>query len=103
MITEKEAKQLARIFYIFSDPTRLKIVSALLSAEEGSRCVNNITEHLSLNQPVVSQQLRILKDAGWVTVTRDRQFYHYTIADRHVEEILRIGLEHIYEKNIQEV
>ncbi len=98
MITEKEAKQLARLFYVFSDPTRLKIISALLDTANGSRCVNNITEHLSLNQPVVSQQLRILKDSGLVTVTRDRQFYRYAIADKHVAEILHIGFDHIYEK-----
>ena len=102
MITEDEANLLSRFFYIFSDPTRLKIISALLTAERGSRCVNKVSEYLSLSQPVVSQQLRILKDAGLVTVTRDRQFYRYAVADKHVAEILQTGLDHIYEKTNQE-
>ncbi len=103
MITENEANLLSRFFYIFSDPTRLKIISALLTAEEGSRCVNKISEFLTLRQPVVSQQLRILKDAGLVKVTRDGQFYRYAIADDHIADIIQIGLDHIYEKNKQEV
>ncbi len=101
-ITEKEAKQLGRLFYVFSDPTRLKIISVLLEAENTSCCVNSISKHLELNQPVVSQQLRILKDAGLVSVTRDRQFYRYAIADKHVKEIIQIGLDHIYEEKNQE-
>ena len=96
-LAEKESQKLARFFYVFSDPTRLRIITSLLSAESDSRCVNNIAQNLHINQPTVSQQLRILKNAGLVKVTRDRQFYRYAISDEHVKEILKLGMDHLSE------
>ncbi len=94
-LADGDLEKLARFFYVFSDPTRLKIILALL--DQRSRCVNNVAETLGLNQPTVSQQLRILKNAGLVKVERDKQFYRYSIADEHVEQLIKIGIDHLSE------
>ncbi len=94
-LSDSDTEKLARFFYVFSDPTRLKIILALL--DQKSRCVNNVAETLGLNQPTVSQQLRVLKNAGLVKVERDRQFYRYSITDEHVEQLIKIGMDHISE------
>ncbi len=95
-VSESDLQKLARFFYVFSDGTRLRIILSLLDRK--SRCVNNVAQTLGLNQPTVSQQLRILKDAGLVKVERDKQFFRYSLADEHVEQLIRIGLEHIAEQ-----
>jgi DNA-binding transcriptional ArsR family regulator len=97
-LSDRDIEKLTRFFYVFSDPTRLKIILTLLTAEHGSRCVNNIAEQLDINQPTVSQQLRVLKEAGLVKVVRDRQFYRYSIKDEHVAELINLGIKHITEK-----
>jgi ArsR family transcriptional regulator len=97
-LSPQDFQKLARFFYVFSDPTRLKIITLLLNMEQQSRCVNNIAQQLNISQPSVSQQLRILKEAGLVKVKRDRQFYRYSINDNHVAELIRIGIEHITEQ-----
>ncbi len=96
-LSDNDLQEMARFFYVFSDPTRLRIILFLLSAENDSKCVNFIAQNLNFNQPTVSQQLRILKNAGLVKVTRDRQFYRYAIADEHVKKIIRLGAAHLTE------
>jgi len=96
-LPENDIEKLSRFFYVFSDPTRLKIILLLLSAKQNSRCVNNIARQLDISQPTVSQQLRILKEAGLVKVVRDRQFYRYSISDEHVADLINLGVEHISE------
>ncbi len=96
-LSDSGIEKLTRFFYVFSDPTRLKIILLLLKAEQDSRCVNNIAQQLEISQPTVSQQLRILKEAGLVKVVRDRQFYRYSISDEHVAELVNLGVEHISE------
>ena len=96
-VSNGELEDLARFFWVFSDPTRLKIIILLLSTKQDSCCVNKIAETMGMNQPAVSQHLRILKDAHLVKVERDRQFYRYSINDDHVKDILTVGTNHIFE------
>ena len=96
-LTEEEMEKLARFFWVFSDPTRLRIIVQLLSTQQDSCCVNKIAETLGLNQPAVSQHLRVLKNARLVKVVRDRQFYRYSISDEHVKDLLLVGMNHIFE------
>lgn len=96
-VSDGELEDLARFFWVFSDPTRLKIILLLLSTEQDSCCVNRIAQTLNMNQPAVSQHLRVLKNARLVKVERDRQFYHYSVNDEHVKDMLNVGMNHIFE------
>ncbi len=94
LINERDYYELGKFFSVFSDPTRLRIIVFLLREEEPC-CVTKISEALSLNQPAVSQQMRVLRNSGLVKTFRDGKFIRYAVADEHVLEVIRIGLSHI--------
>lgn len=85
---------LADLFKVFSDTTRIKILYALMDIE---RSVNEIAEATGASQSAVSHQLRILKQAHLVKFRRDGRNIHYSLADDHVLTILDQGLTHICE------
>lgn len=85
---------LADLFKVFSDTTRIKILYALMDVE---RSVNEIAEATGTSQSAVSHQLRILKQAHLVKFRRDGRNIHYSLADDHVLTILDQGLTHICE------
>lgn len=85
---------LAELFKIFGDSTRIKILFSLL---ENKIPVNAIAETLSMTQSAVSHQLRILKTNGLVKFERDGKSLIYSLADDHVTSILTLGLDHIGE------
>ena len=86
--------ELADLFKVFSDSTRGKILYALA---DGERCVRDIAELLSMNLSAISHQLRILKQVKLVKNRKDGKTVYYSLADDHVESLLRIGMEHILE------
>lgn len=83
---------LAELFKIFGDSTRVKILYSLLDKEMN---VTEIAQSLSMTQPAISQQLRVLKLNGLVKFRRDGKSLIYSLADEHVKQILNIGLEHL--------
>ncbi len=85
---------LAELFKVFGDSTRIKILYALFSAE---LCVNDISQLLNLSQSSVSHQLRILKDAKLVRFRREGKIIFYALNDEHVRTILSMGMEHVEE------
>lgn len=85
---------LAELFKIFGDSTRIKILFVLL---DNSLSVNAIAESLGMTQSAVSHQLRILKTNGLVKFTREGKSLIYSLADDHVHSILAQGLDHIGE------
>ena len=87
---------LAELFKIFGDPTRIRILYAMLDAE---RCVNDIAGLLEMSQSSVSHQLRILKTSKLVKSRRDGKSIFYSLDDEHVRSILNMGMEHIMEGN----
>ena len=76
-----------------SAPMRLSIVASLL--EHGSRCVHQLVDELGAPQPLVSQHLRVLRDARLVVGERRHREVHYALVDRHVGHIVRDALEHV--------
>lgn len=92
--TEKAVFDLAELFKIFGDPTRVKILYAMLDTE---RCVNDIAGRLNMSQSSVSHQLRILKTAKLVKSRREGKSIFYSLDDEHVRSILSMGMEHIME------
>ena len=85
---------LAELFKIFGDPTRIRILYAMLDTE---RCVNDIAGVLEMSQSSVSHQLRILKTSKLVKGRREGKSIFYSLDDEHVRSILNMGMEHIME------
>ena len=86
--------ELAELFKVFGDSTRIKILYALFDHE---LCVGDIAQLLNLSQSSVSHQLRILKDAKLVKFRRDGKIIFYSLDDDHVRTILSMGMEHVEE------
>jgi DNA-binding transcriptional ArsR family regulator len=84
---------MCNFFGVFSDVTRVKILSALAISE---LCVNDISEFLDLNQTTVSHQLRLLRDAGLVDYRRDGKIIYYRIANEQINEIMMTGVNFLY-------
>ena len=85
---------LAELFKIFGDSTRVKILYALLEAE---LCVCDIAKLMAVTQSAVSHQLRVLKASKLVKFRREGKTVYYSLADGHVMRILSQGMEHILE------
>ena len=85
---------LAELFKIFGDSTRIKILFALLGQE---LAVGDLAEVLDMTQSAISHQLRILKTNGLVRFRREGKSLIYALSDDHVSKILNMGLEHIEE------
>nr|WP_315521378.1 metalloregulator ArsR/SmtB family transcription factor [Olegusella massiliensis] len=80
-----------QIFDALSDYTRFRILGAL---SMGERSVKELEEVCNVSQSAVSHQLRLLRDRGLVSARREGQRSVYTIADDHVNTLLRVGLKH---------
>lgn len=85
---------LAELFKVFGDSTRIRILYALVESE---MCVGDLAEILNLNQSAVSHQLRILKDAKLVRYRREGKSIIYALDDDHVRTILNMGMDHVEE------
>ena len=85
---------LAELFKVFGDSTRIKI---LYSMFENELCVNDIARLLSLSQSSVSHQLRILKTSKLVKFRREGKSIYYSLDDEHVRSIISMGMEHVEE------
>lgn len=91
---EESLYDLAELFKIFGDTTRIRILYAL---HEQSKCVSELAEQLQLTQSAVSHQLSTLKKAKLVKYHRNGKNITYSLADSHVETILQMGMEHVNE------
>lgn len=85
---------LAELFKVFGDSTRVKILYALFEAE---LCVCDIAQLLGLTQSAVSHQLRVLKTSRLVKPRKDGKTVFYSLADDHVRKIIAQGMDHITE------
>ena len=85
---------LADLFKIFGDSTRIKILYALLRSE---LCVCDIADLLGLTQSAISHQLQVLKKSKLVKYRREGTTVFYSLADSHVRAILGQGMEHVTE------
>ncbi len=91
---EDQLYDLAELFKVFGDSTRVRILTALLSGEMN---VGDLADQLSLTQTACSHQLRVLKNNKLVRSRREGKAIFYSLSDAHVKQILEIGLEHILE------
>ena len=95
MPAEDQLYDLAELFKVFGDSTRIKILYALFEAE---MCVCDIAQLLGMTQSAISHQLRVLKGAKLVRNRRDGKTVFYALADDHVRTIIGQGMNHITEE-----
>ncbi len=88
---------LADLYKMFGDSTRLSILSALRQSE---LCVMHLAEILNMTQSAISHQLRALRANNLVRYRREGKLSYYCLADEHVETIIDMGLEHILEERV---
>lgn len=86
--------ELASLFKMFGDGTRVQILHAL---EQGEMCVCDLAVLLGMTKSAISHQLKALRLANLVKFRREAQIVYYSLADDHVKEILDKGLEHLNE------
>lgn len=91
---EVELSDLAELFKVFGDSTRIKILFVLFEAEV---CVCDLAQALNMTQSAISHQLKILKQSKLVKSRRDGKSVFYSLADGHVRTIIAQGREHIEE------
>ena len=91
---EEELYDLAELFKVFGDSTRIRILYVLFEAEV---CVCDLAEALDMTQSAISHQLRILKQNKLVKSRREGKSVFYSLADGHVRTIIDQGREHIEE------
>ena len=94
MPDEEVLYDLAELFKVFGDTTRIKILYTLFEAD---MCVCDIAEILHMTQSAISHQLKILKNAKLVKNRRDGKQIIYALDDEHVGSIIKMGIEHISE------
>lgn len=94
MPPEEQLYDLAELFKIFGDSTRIKILYVL---REHEMCVCDLAQLLNMTQSAISHQLRILKQSRLVKFRREGKTIFYSLLDEHVHGILSQGMEHIME------
>lgn len=93
-MTEEKYFDLAELFKVFGDVTRLRILSFLL---EGEHSVGDISDSLGMTPSAISHQLNLLRRSKLVKTRRDGKSIYYSLDDDHVCAILSCGIEHISE------
>ena len=94
LLEEDTIIDIAELFKVFADSTRVKIINVLL---ENKLCVGDIAALVGGTQSAISHQLRVLKQAKLVKGRKDGKAVYYSLDDDHVRKIYEIGKEHIEE------
>ena len=95
MLEDEAYLDLADLFKMFADSTRVKILHAL---EKKELCVCDLANLLSMTKSAISHQLQSLRMSNLVKYRKEGQVVYYSLADDHVKAILDIGFEHIFEE-----
>ena len=93
-VSEETMAELAELFSIFGDTTRIRILFALFDEEIH---VGGLAERLSMTHSAISHQMKILRQAHLVAARRDGKSVYYSLADDHVRTIIAQGMEHVLE------
>ncbi|MHA1506000.1 MAG: ArsR/SmtB family transcription factor [Candidatus Asgardarchaeia archaeon] len=91
---EEKILEAVNLFDAFSDPTRLKIVLALM---EGELCTHEISKVVGISISAASHQLRILRDRRIVSFSRRGRHTFYRLADEHIRKIIEMVIGHLGE------
>lgn len=92
LIDSLTATRLAQTFKALSDPTRVRIISALSHNE---MCVHELAAALGMSQSAISHQLRTLREMRLVRFRKEGRHVYYTLDDEHIHDLFHQGLNHI--------
>ena len=92
ILAGSDVEKMCKIFHVLSEPSRLKIVLALI---HGEMCVYHLTEVCDGTVSGISHQLRIMRDNGIVRARRFGKNVEYSIADGHVREMVELAIQHL--------
>jgi DNA-binding transcriptional ArsR family regulator len=93
MIPDVEAQQLTELFRLLGDPTRVRILYALV--EVGEMCVGDLAAVVDAPETSVSHALRLLRTAGVVRNHKRGRMVYYSLSDAHVRLLLDVSAEHL--------
>ena len=93
LLPVEEVAGLAALFKLLGDPSRLRMLYALVDA--GELCVCDLAAVISVPETSVSHALRLLRMAGVVRVRRDGRMAYYSVHDHHVRLVLDLAAEHL--------
>ncbi len=94
LVDDDKIIDLAELFKVFADSTRMKIICSL---EQKELCVGELSYIIGLSQSAVSHQLRVLKQSKLVKYRKEGKIVYYSLDDEHVVEIVKKGYEHVEE------
>mgnify|MGYP005840414163 CR=1 FL=1 len=92
ILPEETVYRLAETFKVLGDPTRIKIINALLKRE---LCVCDLAALLSMGQSAISHQLRVLRNLRLVKFRKEGKVVYYSLDDDHILSLFKQGLEHV--------
>jgi len=90
-------EELAEVFGLLSDPSRLRLIASLL--EGGELCVCDLAATTGMGESAASHALRLLRAHRVVRVRRNGRMAHYSLCDGHVRLLLDVALAHLAHAN----
>ena len=107
LLPVEEASRIAALFAVLSDPTRVQVVHALLTAPSGELCVCDIATGLGRDDTTISHQLRVLRNQQVVAMRKVGRVVYYRLVDEHIRQLLKMSIAHTQEgcaaEHVQEV
>lgn len=100
VLPAKDALQIATLFSMLSDSTRLQVLHALLRAPTGELCVCDLAAGLGRDDTTISHQLRVLRQHKVVTMRKVGRVVYYRLVDEHIRQLLCMGQDHIQEEHV---
>jgi len=97
LLPSESAQDVATLFTVLADATRLQVVYALLNAPTGELCVCDLAAGLGRDDTTISHQLRVLRSHRIVTMRKVGRVVYYRLVDEHIQQLLAIGLLHAHE------
>jgi len=93
LVTAATAERMAAVFKVLADPSRCRLVAALIEADE--ICVCDLAATVAMSESSVSHHLRVLRASGLVRARREGRMVYYSPDDEHIELLLDITREHV--------
>jgi len=90
-------RKMAEMFKVMNDPTRLKIINALMLSE---MCVCDIAALMEMTQPSISHHLKVMRQSELIKYRRDGKAVYYSLDDEHIGILFQNGLEHALERKM---
>ncbi len=97
-LSSEKATQVANLFAVLSDPTRLQVLYALLQAPGGELCVCDLATGLGRDDTTISHQLRVLRTQHIVKMRKAGRVVYYRLVDDHIRQLLELGMTHTNER-----